>query len=121
MCSSDHGKGLFVHVTWYRVFFVHCEGSVCACVSYWVNIRPSIYSPDGTACVWDTESALMLVKYVGHGGSVNSLSFHPHEMLACSVSGDTSVHIWRYHVTIPSWQRCYSNPAERLVRVCHGV
>ncbi len=74
-------------------------------------------SPDGTACVWDAESAQLLHKYVGHSGSVNALSFHPHENLACTASGDSSVHIWKYHVSSSHRQRSGSNPMDKMVKV----
>ena len=72
---------------------------------------------DGTACVWDVESSNLLLKYVGHSGSVNSISFHPHEPLACTASGDSSTHVWNCSVSIPR-QRT-SAAIERIVRVSH--
>lgn len=66
-------------------------------------------SADGTACVWDAESAHLLLKYMGHAGSVNSLTFHPQEQLVCSVAGDNTIHIWKCHVTLPPRQRRGSN------------
>ena len=59
------------------------------------------HTSDGTACVWDVESSNLLLKYVGHSGSVNSISFHPHEPLACTASGDAATHVWNCSVSIP--------------------
>ncbi|XP_055371759.1 WD repeat-containing protein 37 [Condylostylus longicornis] len=52
-------------------------------------------SADHTACIWGIESARCLLQYQGHGGSVNSIKFHPHKDLVLTASGDGSAHIWQ--------------------------
>ena len=65
--------------------------------------------------VWDVETGHPVQKYVGHGGSVNGLSFHPNDALCCTVSGDSSAHIWKYGVGPYSRQRNSSNPMDRSI------
>ena len=79
----------------------------------YMHTHPSMCT-DGTACVWDVDSSNVLLKYCGHSGSVNSLSFHPHEPLACTGSGDTSAHIWNCSVSIPRQRN--STVMEKLVQ-----
>lgn len=52
-------------------------------------------SADHTARLWDVESGGCLLQYSGHGGSVNSVRFHPSQHLMLSSSGDRTAHIWR--------------------------
>ncbi len=69
---------------------------------YYVNPPPNTHTQtDGTACIWDTDSAHMLLRYTGHTGSVNSVTFHPRESLVASGSGDNTVHIWNTSVSTP--------------------
>lgn len=51
-------------------------------------------SADHLACIWSIESGRCLLKYEGHGGSVNSIRFHPTKELLLTASGDTTAHIW---------------------------
>lgn len=76
----------------------------------------SLFHLDGTACIWDVDNSNLLLKYIGHSGSVNSIAFHPREPLACTVSGDNGSHVWSFSVNVPSYnrQRSGSN-AERTV------
>lgn len=55
-------------------------------------------SADHTARVWGTESGRCLLQYIGHGGSVNSVRFHPSRDLALTASGDCSAHVWQASV-----------------------
>lgn len=52
-------------------------------------------SADRTACIWGIDSGKCLLQYIGHGGSVNSLKFHPTRDLVLSSSGDMTAHIWQ--------------------------
>ncbi|QQP50469.1 Putative microtubule binding protein ytm1 [Caligus rogercresseyi] len=52
-------------------------------------------SADHTARIWDLSTGVLVNNYVGHSGSVNSLSFHPSNNLVLTASGDGSAHIWR--------------------------
>ena len=52
-------------------------------------------SADRTARVWGVDSGRCLLSYVGHGGSVNAISFHPTEDLALTASGDGAAHVWK--------------------------
>ena len=52
-------------------------------------------SADQTAKIWYTDSSAPFAIYQGHTGSVNSIAFHSSEPLACTASGDMSVHVWR--------------------------
>lgn len=52
-------------------------------------------SADRTARVWAAESGRCLLQYIGHGGSVNSVRFHPSKDLVLTSSGDCSAHVWQ--------------------------
>ena len=39
----------------------------------------SFPTTDNTASIWDVDTGNILMKYVGHSGSVNSIAFHPTE------------------------------------------
>ena len=52
-------------------------------------------SADKTAKIWGIDSGKCLLTYVGHQGSVNSISFHPAQDLALTASGDGSAHVWK--------------------------
>ena len=64
---------------------------------------------DTTASVWDVDTGNILMKYVGHSGSVNSIAFHPNEHYACTTSGDTTAHVWRCTMNPASLQRQWSS------------
>lgn len=51
-------------------------------------------SADHTACIWSVDTGRCLLKYEGHGGSVNSIRFHPTKDLLLTASGDLTAHIW---------------------------
>lgn len=51
-------------------------------------------SADHLACIWSIETGRCLLKYEGHGGSVNSIRFHPTKDLLLTASGDNTAHIW---------------------------
>ena len=51
-------------------------------------------SADGSARIWDSVNGACLAVYRDHKGSVNSIRFHSSEPLACTASGDGSVHVW---------------------------
>lgn len=51
-------------------------------------------SADHLACIWSIDTGRCLLKYEGHGGSVNSIKFHPSKDLLLTASGDTTAHIW---------------------------
>lgn len=51
-------------------------------------------SADHSACIWSIETGRCLLKYEGHGGSVNSIRFHPSKDMILTASGDTTAHIW---------------------------
>ena len=51
----------------------------------------------------------ILMKYIGHSGSVNSIAFHPAEHYACTTSGDTTAHVWRCTMNPTSLQRQWSS------------
>ena len=51
-------------------------------------------SADHLACIWSIETGRCLLKYEGHGGSVNSIKFHPTKDLLLTSSGDLTAHIW---------------------------
>lgn len=52
-------------------------------------------SADHTACIWSIDSARPLLQYQGHGGSVNSIKFHPIRDVVLTGSGDSTAHIWQ--------------------------
>lgn len=52
-------------------------------------------SADHTACIWSIETGRPLLQYQGHGGSVNSLKFHPNCDIVLTASGDATAHIWQ--------------------------
>ena len=52
-------------------------------------------SADKTARIWGVDSGKCLLSYLGHGGSVNSISFHPAQDLALTASGDGTAHVWK--------------------------
>ena len=43
------------------------------------TILLSFPTTDNTASIWDVDTGNILMKYVGHSGSVNSIAFHPTE------------------------------------------
>uniref|UniRef100_A0A146KNQ2 WD repeat-containing protein 37 n=3 Tax=Lygus hesperus TaxID=30085 RepID=A0A146KNQ2_LYGHE len=51
-------------------------------------------SADRTACIWLVEAGKIVLRYVGHTGSVNSIRFHPSRDLVLTASGDQTAHIW---------------------------
>lgn len=57
-------------------------------------------SADHTACIWGSESGRCLLQYQGHGGSVNSIKFHPGKDLVLTGSGDSTAHIWHAAVNV---------------------
>ena len=69
----------------------------------------SFPTTDNTASVWDVDTGNILMKYVGHSGSVNSIAFHPTEHYACTTSGDTTAHVWRCTMNPASLQRQWSS------------
>ena len=78
----------------------------------------SFQTTDTTASVWDVDTGNILMKYVGHSGSVNSIAFHPTEHYACTTSGDTTAHVWRCKMNPSSLQRqwsCSNSAAEKTV------
>ena len=84
------------------------------------NIQPnlSFQTADTTASVWDVDTGNILMKYVGHSGSVNSIAFHPTEHYACTTSGDTTAHVWRCTMNPSSLQRqwsCSNSATEKTV------
>lgn len=79
-----------------------------------LSFTPSV--ADGTASVCDADSGAVLVRYTGHAGSVNSVTFHPSEPLVCTTSGDTSAHIWQSNVSLSSQQHAGGiTAADRVV------
>ena len=70
-------------------------------------------SPDGTALIWDPETGSPFLKYTGHSGAVNCISFHQKEVLACTVSGDCLGHVWRYLPVVSGIPR-QPNPVVRV-------
>ncbi|KAK8793416.1 hypothetical protein WA158_004775 [Blastocystis sp. Blastoise] len=56
-------------------------------------------SADGTAKLWNysTENHEIehICTYTGHTGSVNSIEFHPSQLLTATASGDGTVQIWK--------------------------
>lgn len=81
-----------------REFSGHRDGvwEVTACP--WSLKRIGSASADRTARIWAVtleESSVSHVLYVNHTGSVNSIRFHPRERLACTASGDKTIHIWK--------------------------
>lgn len=59
-------------------------------------------SADHTACIWNIENGRPLLQYTGHGGSVNSIKFHPQRDLVLTGSGDGTAHIWQAAVNLES-------------------
>ncbi len=53
-------------------------------------------SADQSAKVWSSDSNIAVAHYHGHTGSVNCIEFHSTEPIACTGSGDESVHVWRF-------------------------
>lgn len=51
-------------------------------------------SADHLACIWSIDTGRCLLKYEGHGGSVNSIKFHPTKDLLLTASGDLTAHIF---------------------------
>jgi len=53
-------------------------------------------SEDGEACVWDTETGLLLHRLEGHAGRVNKGVFHPANggRSLCTASDDTTAKVW---------------------------
>lgn len=60
------------------------------------NTYISTTSADGTCNIWSTEHSNPIVVYSGHSGSVNQVKFHPTSQLASTVSGDGSIHLWKF-------------------------
>ena len=78
----------------------------------------SFKTTDTTASVSDVDTENILMKYVGHSGSVNSIAFHPTEHYACTTSGDTTAHVWRCTMNLSSLQRqwsCSNSATEKTV------
>ena len=69
----------------------------------------SFPTTDNTASIWDVDTGNILMKYVGHSGSVNSITFHPTEHYACTTSGDTTAHLWRCTMNPASLQRQWNS------------
>lgn len=71
-------------------------------------------SADRTACIWGIESGKCLLQYTGHGGSVNSLKFHPNRDLVLTASGDMTTQIWQAAVNwdSPSTRKGHSSEEE---------
>uniref|UniRef100_A0A914W5L7 Uncharacterized protein n=1 Tax=Plectus sambesii TaxID=2011161 RepID=A0A914W5L7_9BILA len=64
-------------------------------------------SADQTARIWSLETGACLLQYVGHSGSVNSVSFSPTstdaaDLMVVTASGDQSAHVWKASVSLPS-------------------
>ncbi|KAG2375227.1 hypothetical protein C9374_009850 [Naegleria lovaniensis] len=59
-------------------------------------------SADTTCCLWGSNLSHLnpLLVYKGHTGAVNKLKFHPTAQIICSVSGDQSIHLWKYAETL---------------------
>lgn len=73
-------------------------------------------SADHMACIWSIDSGRCLLKYEGHGGSVNSIRFHPSKDLLLTASGDTTAQIWlgavNWENVIASSRRGHSSEEE---------
>lgn len=69
-------------------------------------------SADHTACIWNIESGRPLLQYTGHGGSVNSIKFHPQRDLILTGSGDGTAHIWQAAVNLET-NKCALTKSEK--------
>jgi WD40 repeat protein len=67
--------------------------------SYTKDSYVSSTSTDGNCYIWNSEKKTPIISYTGHVGSVNKTSFHPTQSLACSFSGDGSVHLWKFDLS----------------------
>lgn len=79
-----------------RVFQGHRDGVMQVAHSKHGTPVIGSTSVDGTALIWDPDTGTPFLKYTGHSGAVNCISFHQKEVLACTVSGDCFGHVWRY-------------------------
>lgn len=67
------------------------------------NLIKPCWSPDGTRCasgagdrtvvIWDAQSAKILYKLPGHRGTVNEVTWHPHEPIIASGSTDRLIYV----------------------------
>jgi WD repeat-containing protein 37 len=73
-------------------------------------------SADHLACIWSIDTGRCLLKYEGHGGSVNSIRFHPTKDLLLTASGDNTAHIWlgavNWESVVASSRRGHSSEEE---------
>lgn len=74
----------------------------------------STASADHTACIWSIDTGRCLLKYEGHGGSVNSIKFHSNKDLILTSSGDNTAHIWQAAVNWDTLARRGHSSEEEL-------
>jgi len=55
----------------------------------------NVLGSDHTGRIWCVETGSCILQYVGHGGSVNSIRFHPTQDVVVTSSGDQKVHLWK--------------------------
>lgn len=60
-----------------------------------MNCHLYINIADRSACIWGVATGKCLLRYSGHGGSVNSARFHPSRDVILSASGDCTAHVWQ--------------------------
>jgi len=75
-------------------------------------------SADTTCCLWASNLSHLnpLLVYKGHTGAVNRLKFHPTSQMVCSVSGDQSIHLWKYAETLKQNDALSLNKSESMGR-----
>jgi len=61
----------------------------------WEKYLFATASADCTARIWSSDAQSPVYIYTAHKGSVNSIRFHATNRLACTASGDNSVHVWK--------------------------
>ena len=81
----------------HRLLPLRSTGSSPITLSY--MIRMVCLFLDHTGRIWCAETGSCILQYVGHGGSVNSIRFHPTQDVVVTSSGDQKVHLWKAQFT----------------------
>ncbi|XP_052285498.1 WD repeat-containing protein 37-like isoform X4 [Dreissena polymorpha] len=69
-------------------------------------------SADHSARIWNVETGLCLLQYLGHSGSVNAIRFNPVKDGVVTTSGEGTAHIWSPQVSISSMDALRAQSSE---------